>query len=153
MNSTIYPRSHRGETATAVAKLGGVLVAVALLSACGRRPIIVQAAPQPPAPTATIIHTPAPVSAPAPQPVVGTVTRDVIVVKEAPPPPREEAPPPPPPSSSYTWVPGYWSIREGGRQEWVAGRYEMPPRTGATWVAPRWERRSDGYVFVDGYWR
>jgi hypothetical protein len=74
------------------------------------------------------------------------------VVREAPPPPRDEPPPPPPPSSSYTWLPGYWSVRDG-RQEWVPGRYEMPPRTGATWVAPRWERRSDGYVFVDGYWR
>jgi hypothetical protein len=148
MNSTIYTRSHRGAPLTRALQLGGVLVTALLLSACSRRPIIVQAAPTP-APTATIIHTPAPVA--APQPVVGTSARDVIVLKEAPPPVREEAPPPPP-STSYTWVPGYWTARNG-RQEWVAGRYEMPPHSGATWVAPRWERRADGYVFVDGYWR
>ena len=142
MNSTTYPRSHRG--ALAAIQVGGVVMAVSLLSACARRPIIVHNSP-PPTPATTVIHTPAPVTAPQP------VTRDVIVVKEAPPPPRDEAPPPPP-SASYSWVPGYWSIRDG-RQEWVSGRYEMPPRSGATWVAPRWERRSDGYVFVDGYWR
>jgi len=146
MNSTTYPHS---AVAWHAARIGGLVIVAAAPSGCGRRPIIVQAAPTPPAPTATVIHTPAPV---APQPVVGTSSREVIVVREAPPPPREEPPPPPPPSSSYSWVPGYWSVRDG-RQEWVSGRYEMPPRTGATWVAPRWERRSDGYVFVDGYWR
>ncbi|MGH7946305.1 MAG: YXWGXW repeat-containing protein [Opitutaceae bacterium] len=131
------------------AQFAGLAAAAALLGGCGRRPIIVQSPPPPP-PTATVIHTPAPV---APQPVVGTPTRDVVVVREAPPPPREEAPPPPPTGpGSYTWLPGYWSVRDG-RQEWIPGRYETPPRTGATWVAPRWERRADGYVFVDGYWR
>jgi hypothetical protein len=79
------------------------------------------------------------------------VTRDVVIVKEAPPPPREETPPPPP-STSYSWVPGYWMAREG-QQEWVPGHYERPPRMGATWVSPRWERRGDGYVFIEGYWR
>jgi len=74
-----------------------------------------------------------------------------VVLKEAPPPPRAETPPPPP-SDSYVWVPGYWSVNNG-RQEWTAGHYEMPPRPTATWVAPRWERRGEGYVFIDGYWK
>lgn len=126
---------------------GGALLAGA--AGCARRPIIVQAPPatviQSPAPAAapTVIQTPA---APAP------TGRDVIVVREAPPPPRAEAPPPPPPSAEYKWIPGYWSARDG-RQEWVAGRWEMPPRASATWVAPRWEQRGDGYVFIDGHWR
>ena len=111
------------------------------LAGCGRRPIIVQAPP------ATVIQAPATVAAPAPAPT----GRDVIIVKEAPPPPRSETPPPPP-SASYSWVPGYWTVRDG-RQEWVAGRWEMPPRTDATWVAPRWERRGNDYVFIEGYWR
>jgi hypothetical protein len=29
----------------------------------------------------------------------------------------------------------------------------MPPKANASWVAPRWERRADGYVFIEGYWR
>lgn len=148
MNSTTYPRSHRSAGANATLGFGAMVAALTLLGGCARRPIIVQSAPPPPTPT-TVIHTPAPAAAP---PVVGTASREVIVVKEAPPPLRDEPPPPPPPSNSYTWVPGYWSARDGQR-EWVPGRYEMPPRAGATWVAPRWERRADGYVFVDGYWR
>ena len=150
MNSTTYPRSSRSPAAFVAAHLGGLAVAALLFSGCGRRPIIVQAAPAP-QPSATIIHTPAPVV--APQPVVGTPSRDVIVVREAPPPPRDEPPPPPPTGpGAYTWLPGFWTVRDG-RQEWVPGRYETPPRTGATWVAPRWERRTDGYVFIEGYWR
>jgi hypothetical protein len=140
MNSTPHPRWHRRWVINGAVQLTGFAVALGALAACARRPIVVQAPPT------TVVQ-----NTPAPQPVVGTVTRDVIVVKEAPPPPREEALPPPP-STSYTWVPGYWMAREG-RQEWVAGRYEMPPRVGATWVPPRWERRADGYVFSEGYWR
>jgi hypothetical protein len=150
MNSTIYPRARGALLAISAAPLGGILLAGLALSGCARRPIIVQSPPatviQNPAPTTAVVQTPAP--APA---RVEPTGREVIFIKEAPPPPREEAPPPPP-STSYTWIPGYWTVREG-RQEWVPGRYEMPPRSGSTWVAPRWERRADGYVFVDGYWR
>ena len=152
MNSSMYPRSPRSSSARLAAPVVSIAAAALLLSGCGRRPIVVQAPPAPaPQPTATIIHTPAPVV--APQPVVGTPAREVVVVREAPPPPREEPPPPPPTGpGNYTWIPGYWSVQDG-RQEWVPGRYEVPPRTGATWVAPRWERRADGYVFHEGYWR
>ena len=143
MNSTLHRLFSRDRFAAATVAVSGIVLLAGGLTGCGRRPIIVQTPP------ATVVQTTTP--APAPQPTVGTVTRDVIVVKEAPPPPREEVPPPPP-STSYSWVPGYWTIRDG-RQEWVPGRYEMPPRVGASWVAPRWERRADGYVFVDGYWR
>ena len=139
MNSTTNPRRRGAWLAITAVPLSAIFVAGIGLSGCARRPIIVQAPP------ATVVQTPAPAPALAP------TGRDVIVIKEAPPPPREEAPPPPP-SSSYTWVPGYWTVREG-RQEWVPGRYEQPPRSGATWVAPRWERRADGYVFIEGYWR
>jgi hypothetical protein len=146
MNSKNYPRARGALLAITAAPLGGILLAGLALSSCARRPIIVQSPP------ATVIQNPAPtavVQTPAPLTPTG---RDVIVIKEAPPPPREEAPPPPPPSSSYSWVPGYWTARDG-RQEWVAGHYEMPPRPAATWVSPRWERRADGYVFIEGYWR
>jgi hypothetical protein len=148
MNSTTKPRNRGVSYAITTASLGGILLGGLALGGCARRPIVVQAPP------ATVVHSPAPatvVQTPAPAPALAPTGREVIVVREAPPPPREEVPPPPP-SASYTWVPGYWAVREG-RQEWVPGRYEMPPRAGATWVAPRWERRGDGYVFIDGYWR
>lgn len=148
MNSTKNPRQRGALHAIIATPLGVILLAGLALSGCARRPIVVQAPPatvvQNPAST-TVVQTPAPAQSAAP------TGRDVIFIKEAPPPPREEAPPPPS-STGYTWQPGYWTVREG-RQEWIPGRYEMPPRSGATWVAPRWERRSDGYVFIEGYWR
>jgi hypothetical protein len=147
MNSTTIPRPRGALHALTAGPVGVILLAGLALSGCARRPIIVQAPP------ATVVQNPAPatvVQTPAPSQNAPT-GRDVIFIKEAPPPPREEAPPPPP-STGYTWLPGYWTLRDG-RQEWIPGRYEMPPRSGATWVAPRWERRADGYVFVEGYWR
>jgi hypothetical protein len=150
MNSTINPRWRGASCAITTASLGGILLAGLALNGCARRPIVVHAPP------ATVVQSPAPATViqntPAPAPALAPTGRDVIVIKEAPPPPRQESPPPPPPSGSYEWVAGYWTVRDG-RQEWIPGRYEMPPRTGATWVPPRWERRSDGYVFVEGYWR
>lgn len=145
MNSTTN-LTRRARLAIAALPLGGVALA-ALLTGCGRRPIVVNAPPatviQNPAPT-TVVQTPAPAPAPT--------GREVIIMREAPPPPRDEPPPSAPPSSAYTWVPGYWAAREG-RQEWIAGHWETPPRSNANWVAPRWERRAEGWVFIEGYWR
>jgi hypothetical protein len=56
------------------------------------------------------------------------------------------------PSSSHEWVPGYWTWRND-RYEWMAGHWEVPPRTGAVWVAPHWEREGNAYRFYEGYWR
>ena len=151
MNSTIKPCPPHRAAPRLVAQLGGIVIAGVVLVGCARRPVVVHAVPPAPQPTATIIHTPAPVVA-AP-PVVESPTRDVVVIREAPPPPRDELPPPAPTGpGAYTWVPGYWSVSDG-RPAWVPGRYEIPPHARATWVAPRWERRADGYVFIDGYWR
>jgi hypothetical protein len=148
MNSAIHPRLRRVLPAITAASFGGIILAGLAMTGCARRPIIVQAPPptvvQTPA-AATVVQTPAPAAAPTP------TGREVIFIKEAPPPPRDETPPPPP-SQSYTWIPGYWTVRDGEKM-WVPGRYEMPPRTGATWIAPRWERRGEGYVFIEGYWR
>jgi hypothetical protein len=150
MNSTMNPLWHHRSGMIAI-QLSSIFLLAGAATSCARRPIIVQAPP------ATVIQSPA--QAPAPATVIQTqpatpapTGRDVIVVKEAPPPPRQEPPPPPPPSSEYTWVNGYWAARDG-RQEWVAGHWEVPPRAGATWMPPRWEQRGDGYVFVEGYWR
>lgn len=149
-----YSLSPRSSLAKVVLHVSGVALLALGASGCARRAIVVQAPP------ATVIQSPAPAPAPASTTVIqappaaapAPTGRDVIFVKEAPPPPRDEPPPPPAPSSEYKWVPGYWMSRDG-RQEWVAGHWEMPPRTSATWVSPRWERRGDGYVFIEGYWR
>lgn len=147
MNSTITPRSRGALLAISAAPLGGIILAGIALGGCARRPIVVQAPPP------TVVQTPATVvQAPAPAPALAPTGREVIVLKEAPPPPRDEAPPPPPPSTEYRWVPGYWTAKDG-REEWVPGHYERPPRTAAVWVAPRWERRAEGYLFIEGYWR
>ena len=56
------------------------------------------------------------------------------------------------PSSDHVWVPGYWTWRNN-RYEWMAGHWEVPPRTNAVWVSPRWERLADGsYRFYEGFW-
>lgn len=56
------------------------------------------------------------------------------------------------PSPKYLWVGGYYRWT-GSHYVLVAGRWMMPPRTGAIWIAPRWVPRSGGYVFVAGRWK
>lgn len=139
MNSNNEPRKRVALLAVSALPLAGIFLSAGALSGCARRPIVVQT------PAPTVVQTPAPA---APLTPTG---REVIFLREAPPPLREETPPPPP-STEYRWIPGYWTARDG-REEWVPGRYERPPRTTAVWVAPRWERRGEGYVFIEGYWR
>jgi hypothetical protein len=118
--------------------LAAALPAAVFMSGCLRRTVVVQPPP------ATVIQTPAPAYAPS-------TTPPVVVLKEAPPPPRFEEMTPRP-SSEYTWIPGYWAWHEG-REQWIAGHWEVPPHVGATWVSSRWERQGDGYVFIQGYWQ
>jgi hypothetical protein len=42
------------------------------------------------------------------------------------------------PSSPGRLLAGYWTWRNN-RYEWVAGHWEVPPRTGAVWILPRWQ--------------
>jgi len=77
---------------------------------------------------------------------------DLSIVLEAPPPPRHEVIiERNRPTRDHVWVNGYWMNRRG-HHEWVAGRWEVPPRGRTVWNEPRWERRGRGYVFVEGYW-
>ena len=57
----------------------------------------------------------------------------------------------PRPGREHIWVSGYhrW---DGHRYEWVAGRWERPPRPRAHWVAHHWVKRRGGWVLVEGHW-
>lgn len=72
-------------------------------------------------------------------------------------------PPPPPgmpseviphrPSNEAVWVSGYWIYNSNSRYEWAPGRWEIPPPRCRAFVPPHWARRSNGYVYMQGYWR
>jgi hypothetical protein len=74
-----------------------------------------------------------------------------VVVTKAPPAPLYEALPVAP-GPDYVWIGGHWHWN-GGRWVWHRGYYSRPPHRGAVWVAPRYEARTEGSVFIGGYWR
>jgi hypothetical protein len=83
---------------------------------------------------------------------VGDATAKVrVYVGVAPPAPIVETPGPPP-GPGYVWTPGYhrW---EGGRYNWVAGQWLVPPRRHAHWVPGHWVRHHHQWYFVEGHWR
>ena len=51
------------------------------------------------------------------------------------------------------WVAGYWSFGPPRNYRWVPGRWMAPPRGCRGFVPPHWQRRSRGYVYIQGYWR
>jgi hypothetical protein len=82
--------------------------------------------------------------------------RGRVVVAQPPPLP----PPPQPdvvvaqPAPQAIWVTGYWAYTgEGRRYVWIPGHWEMPPPQYHTYVAPHWASTTNGYVYVQGYWR
>jgi hypothetical protein len=58
---------------------------------------------------------------------------------------------PPSLGPEYVWIDGYqrWN---GSKYTWQAGHWEMPPHEHAIWMAPRWQRRHEGYFFMEGWW-
>jgi hypothetical protein len=78
-------------------------------------------------------------------PVVNTV-----VVTQAPPMAQQEVVLARP-SPEHVWIAGYWTWRDN-QYEWMAGHWELPPRSDAAWVAPRWVQEGNSYRFYEGYW-
>lgn len=81
-------------------------------------------------------------------PIPGT---NMVIVNQQPPPPPIEAVVAQP-SNSHVWTDGYWTWRNE-RYEWMAGRWDIPPRAGAQWYNPRWEKDGNAFRFYEGYWK
>ena len=56
------------------------------------------------------------------------------------------------PGPGYVWTDGYWNL-DGGRWNWVNGRWAVPPHPHAVWVRDRWERHGHGWRYRRGHWR
>jgi hypothetical protein len=146
---TLQPTPHR-----AIAPVHALVVcgALALIAGCASEPEShVVSAPPPPAPTATVAvaTTPAPTTTAVAVPVAGAAP-GTVVITQAPPAPQPEAVTARP-SSDHVWIPGYWTWRNN-RYEWMAGHWDLPPRSGSKWVAPRWQPENGAYRFYEGYW-
>src|SRR5262245_22721159 len=129
--------------------------AVGLLAGCASEPssVVVSAPPPPPpavatTPAPTVYSTSAPVATTVAVPVTTPVGQSSIVVMQQPPALQQEVPTPRP-SSSHVWVPGYWTWRNN-RYEWMAGHWDVPPRSNATWVPPRWQPEGSSWRFYEG---
>lgn len=84
-----------------------------------------------------------------PAPVVASSD---LVVTVAPPAPYVEVIPPRI-NMGHVWLPGFWAW-QGGRHQWVAGRWEAPPAGRHNWVQHRWVQDSHrGWLFQQGHWR
>src|SRR5688572_8372054 len=123
MNIPILPQ-HFKETGVAAkaAQAATIAAAVFLFSGCSSTPDShVVSAPPPANPGAVVV------AQQQPQP-------QQVVVVQAPPAVQQEVPQAKP-SSDHVWIPGYWTWRNN-RYEWIAGRWDLPPRSSATWIAP-----------------
>lgn len=59
---------------------------------------------------------------------------------------------PPQPSRDAVWIRGHYEYT-GRKYEWVAGRWEVPPRGMRTWSEPTWQPNAGGgYVYTRGHW-
>jgi hypothetical protein len=96
---------------------------------------------------------------PGPPPPPGTheverTTTTVTTVAPVAPPPMEAEVVPTAPAPDLTWKPGHWVWNlEARNYEWVKGSYVERPAHMVSFTAGRWERRPDGWVWIDGHWR
>ena len=136
--------------------------AVAFLAGCATEPEShLVSAPPPPAPNTAIIVAPAVTTTQTTQTTqttpAGTVVTtqstpvNTIVVTQLAPPALQAEIVTARPSSDYGWVAGSWTWRNN-RYEWLAGRWEKPPYSGARWNASRRESENGAYRFYEGYW-
>lgn len=138
--------------------------AIALLGGCDSEPdshVVSAPPPGTPGQTSTVVTTQtttAPVTqtvaVPVQQQTTYTTTQgqpaNTVIVTNAPPAAQAEVVSARP-GSDYVWVSGYWTWRDN-RYEWMAGHWEVPPRTDSVWVPPHWVPENGAYRFYEGYW-
>jgi hypothetical protein len=70
---------------------------------------------------------------------------------QPPPPPQVESPGPPP-NPNAVWVSGHW-LWQGGKYQWVQGRWETAPAGASAYVPGRHKQTGQGWVWEPGRWR
>ena len=55
------------------------------------------------------------------------------------------------PGQDYLWINGFWA-NDGGRWEWVPGRWERRVQSDAYWIPARYVRTSRGTIYEPGHW-
>ena len=70
---------------------------------------------------------------------------------QPPPPPQVESPGPPP-NPNAVWVSGHW-LWQGGKYQWVQGRWETAPTGASAYVPGRHKQTGQGWVWEPGRWR
>lgn len=55
------------------------------------------------------------------------------------------------PGPDYVWINGYWAD-DGGRWDWVPGRWERPVEPQAYWIPARYIRTSHGTIYEPAHW-
>jgi hypothetical protein len=79
-------------------------------------------------------------------------TSSPIVPKEPPAPVEEQVPDKKPSGGNFSWIPGYWSWDEQGKDfVWVAGIWRIAP-PGRNWMPGSWHKVEDGWQWSSGYW-
>jgi hypothetical protein len=86
-------------------------------------------------------------------PPPGPAIAGEAIVQEAPPAPIAERRPRHPPGPDFFWIAGHWAWNGGW--VWQPGRFEHRPHDhpGTRWEAGRWDRRGNGYIWIEGGWR
>ncbi|MEP6801891.1 MAG: YXWGXW repeat-containing protein [Acidobacteriota bacterium] len=55
------------------------------------------------------------------------------------------------PGQDYLWINGYWA-NDGGRWDWVPGRWERRAQADAYWIPARYNRTRRGTIYEPGHW-
>lgn len=121
-----------------------------MLGGCASEPESHVVSSPPPGAPATVVAAPAQAPTVYAQPGAPGAP-STIVVTQAPPALQQEVVTAQP-TRDHVWVAGYWTWRNN-RYEWVAGHWQVPPRSGSTWIPPRWEPEGGAYRYYEGYWQ